>query len=188
MIKEQDLLNRLKADQKSALNELYKTYWELLFLSAYNLLNNKEACEEIVQDIFINIWEKRKELEINTTFKGYLYGMVRYKVFNYLRIHTKKKEVNDPILLEKRFQYNSAESKIVYQDYEKHLEKVVSSLPDKCKTVYQLSRNEHLSHKEIAQRLNISTKTVENHITKALQIIRKAIKEIVTIILISFSF
>ncbi len=188
MIKEQDLLDRLKANQKSALNELYKVYWEHLFLSAYNLLKDKEACEEIVQDIFINIWERRQELQINTTFKGYLYGMVRYKVFNHIRTHTKEKAVKTISAAEKRFQYNSAESEILYQDYEKHLEQIISTLPEKCKTVYRLSRNEHLSHKEISKKLNISTKTVENHITKALHTIRKALKEIIALMALIFSF
>ncbi|MEO8253251.1 MAG: RNA polymerase sigma-70 factor [Flavobacterium sp.] len=166
-----EILQQLKKGDKAALTVLYNTYWKPLFIASYNLLKNKEICEEIIQDIFIEIWNNRAELEIKVSLKSYLYACVRYKVFSEFR---KNKIEQLPLFenLEERFQCDTPETKMMHEELEIHVRKIIATLPEKCKKVYELSRNEQLSHKEIAERLAISTKTVENHITKALRILR----------------
>jgi RNA polymerase sigma-70 factor (family 1) len=169
------LINRLRAGDKLALTELYNAYWELLFISAYNIVKDKELCEDIIQDVFMNIWHNREKLEINISLKGYLYACVRYQVFNQFRKNKDKIHVEFFDDLDKRFQHATPETEMMHNELVQQINSIIETLPEKCQLVYKLSREEQLSHKEIADRLSISTKTVENHITKALQTIRLSI-------------
>lgn len=166
------LIDRLRSGDESALTELYNTFWQALFISAYNIIKDKELCEDIIQDIFMNIWHNREKLEIHISLKGYMYACARYQVFNHLRKNKDKVKVELFDDLEKRFQYTTPETQLMHEELVQQLNLIIETLPEKCQAVYKLSREEQLSHKEIADRLGISTKTVENHITKALQTIR----------------
>ncbi|WP_242202364.1 RNA polymerase sigma-70 factor [Aestuariivivens insulae] len=173
-ITDNEILKRLKKDDKVSLTLLYDRYWKPLFISSYNLLKDKELCEEIIQDIFIDLWRGREKLEIKISLKSYLYACVRYKVFN----EFKKNKVQRVELFEglnDRFQYATPETKIMHDELVMQIDTIVNTLPKRCQEVYVLSRNEQLSHKEIAERLGISTKTVENHITLALKILKSSL-------------
>lgn len=166
------LINRLRNGDESALTELYNKFWQSLFVSSYNVLKDKELCEDIIQDIFMNIWHNREKLEINISLKGYMYACARYQVFNQFKKNKDKIHVELFEDLDKRFQYSTPETQLMHEELLDQINSIVEALPEKCQLVYKLSREEQLSHKEIAERLDISTKTVENHITKALHVIR----------------
>lgn len=171
---ENNLIRSLKDGDKKALTSIYDTYWQPLFIASYGLLKNKEVCEEIIQDVFIDIWNRRAEIEIKVSLQSYLYACVRYKVFSEFR---KNKIIRVELIedLNTRFQYATPETKVMYKELELHIASIVEKLPIKCQTVYKLSRNEDLTHKEIAEQLNISPKTVENHITNALKVLRASL-------------
>lgn len=166
------LINRLRNGDESALTELYNKFWQSLFVSSYNVLKDKELCEDIIQDIFMNIWHNREKLEINISLKGYMYACARYQVFNQFKKNKDKIHVELFEDLDKRFQHSTPETQLMHEELLEQINSIVEALPEKCQLVYKLSREEQLSHKEIAERLDISTKTVENHITKALHVIR----------------
>ncbi|WP_163411341.1 RNA polymerase sigma factor [Flavobacterium ajazii] len=166
------LIDRLRNGEESALTELYNRFWQCLFMSAYNILKDKEMCEDIIQDIFMNIWNNREKLEIHISLKGYMYACARYQVFSHFKKNKDKIHVELFDDLDKRFQYATPETLLMHEELVEQINAIVESLPQKCQQVYKLSREEQLSHKEIAAQLDISTKTVENHITKALQTIR----------------
>jgi len=166
------LINRLRNGDESALTELYNKFWQSLFVSSYNVLKDKELCEDIIQDIFMNIWHNREKLEINISLKGYMYACARYQVFNQFKKNKDKIHIELFEDLDKRFQYSTPETQLMHDELLDQINSIVEALPEKCQLVYKLSREEQLSHKEIAERLDISTKTVENHITKALHVIR----------------
>ena len=171
---ENELIQDLKSGDKRALTTLYNEYWKPLYLSSYNHLRDKETCEEIIQDVFIDIWNRRADLQIKISLKSYLYSCVRYKVFSEFR---KNKVLRIELFenLEERINRNTPESEILHKELKKQIKLVVDNLPDKCRRVYKLSRNEQLTHKEISEQLNISTKTVENHITNALNALRASL-------------
>ncbi|PXY46002.1 hypothetical protein DMB68_02105 [Flavobacterium hydrophilum] len=168
------LVSRLRNGDESALTDLYNKFWQALFISAFNIIKDKELCEDIIQDIFMNIWHNREKLEIRISLKGYMYACARYQVFNHLKKNKDRIQVELFDDLEKRFQHTTPETEMMHQELVLQINSIVATLPEKCQLVYKLSREEQLSHKEIAERLNISVKTVENHITKALHSIKSS--------------
>ncbi|WP_163518206.1 RNA polymerase sigma factor [Gelidibacter japonicus] len=185
-LKERELIQRLNNNDELALASIYNEYWEIMYLGAYNLVKNKQVSEDIVQDVFVNIWKKRGDLEIKVSLRSYLYTSTIYKTYDYFR---KNKSAIRVDLLEnfnERVQNSNPETKLMDKELQDYLEAVINELPEKCRVVYNLSRNEQLSHKEIAVKLNISTRTVEGHITKALKVLRKSLSSISTIFFIIF--
>lgn len=166
---------------ETALTFIYKKYWEQLFLCAYRLLKDKSTCEDIVQDIFLRLWLKRKEITIATSLEGYLFTAVRYRVFLTIRRGKVHSSVFDD--LEQRLWVNPESDVHIYQkELQERVLSIVASLPDRCQTIYRLSREGHLSNREIAERLSVSIKTVENQITIALKRIRKSLPDLLVLI------
>lgn len=180
-----ELVQRIQQDDVAAFQEIYNRYWNKLFDAAYNRLRQKEACEEFIQEIFITLWEKRTSLSLTTGLSQYLFTAVKYKVIDhYRKLHIKSKYLQ---LADVQGVDNSAEEMVFLNDLIAHLEKVVMQLPDKCRSVYELSRIQHKSNREIALILNISEKTVEGHLTRALRALRVAAAHfIITAVVTSF--
>jgi RNA polymerase sigma-70 factor (family 1) len=170
LFEDAELMERLRAGDDLALKLIYKKYWNPLFSSAYNLLEDQQACEDIIQDLFINLWNKREQIEIKATLKSYLFASVRYEVYRQVRHGAVRESIFDN--LAERLQSPSEYGNIEHRELLSNVNSIVDNLSAKCKTVYKLSREEQLSHKEIASRLDISTKTVENHLSKALRQLR----------------
>jgi RNA polymerase sigma-70 factor (ECF subfamily) len=164
------LIGLLKADDEAALTIIYKRYWASLFSSAYNILKNKQACEDIIQELFIKLWDCRAEVQISVSLKAYLYASVRYGVYRQIKTGSVRSEIFDDLI--ERLHTPTAYGSIEHKELLLQINRVIDTLPDKCREVYKLSREECLSHKQIAMQLNISTKTVENHLTKALRELR----------------
>lgn len=167
------LLEKLRSGDENALTGIYKKYWQPLFTSSYNILKDKQACEDIIQELFIRLWNNRQNIEITVSLKAYLYASMRYEVYRQIRTGAARGGIFDD--LPERLQSPTTYGNIEYKELIAQVNSVVDSLPQKCKEVYKLSREEYLSHKEIAGRLNISTKTVENHLTKALRQLRTSL-------------
>jgi len=166
------LINRLKNNDDAALSIIYTKYWQLLYVSSYNILKDKQVCEDIIQELFIKLWNNRHQIEITSSLKAYLYASTRYSVYRQIRAGSVCVEIY-PLL--ERLHTPSTYGNIEYKELLEQVNSVVNRLPEKCKEVYKLSREEHLKHKQIAERLNISAKTVENHLTKALRQLRTSL-------------
>ncbi|REG98413.1 RNA polymerase sigma-70 factor [Flavobacterium aquicola] len=165
--------------KKHDFESLYRNFWKKLYVICYNKTANREAAEEMVQDIFISLWNRRNELVITSSIEHYLIKSAKLKVIDYYRMQSSVKQNNlmecnlceHPEFDEKYLQHNEA----VYKFLEQDIEVVINDLPCQCQKVYRLSREEQLSTAEIADNLNISPKTVKNHLTKALRSIRENI-------------
>ena len=169
---QKDLLCCLAEGDQTALASIYHEYWQPLFISAYNILKDRKACEDIVQEIFLHLWLKRAHLQVRESLKVYLLAATRYQVFRHIRKAAVRGEFE---LLEERLTA-LPDDLLLLKDLVRMVDEVVAGLPQKCRIVYQLSREESLSHKEIADRLNISIKTVENQITIALRRLRHSLQ------------
>jgi RNA polymerase sigma-70 factor (family 1) len=168
---DEDLLLLLKQDKLSAFKELYVRHWKKLYSDAYKRLKSKEVAEEIVQEIFTNFWLKRESLQINVV-AAYLHAAVATRVIDQYRKELTRAKYREAFKVVHAEADNSTEETIMLKDLVYTIEAEVSQLPDKCRSVYELSRNEHKTNKEIALYLGISEKTVENHLTNALKKLR----------------
>lgn len=172
-----ELLAMLRQQDEHAFNELYLRYWEKLFNAAYKRLKSTEAAEEAVQDLFTDLWLRRERLDIRQELPVYLFSAIKYLVIKQMHKAAKAAFVygREEIFKESD---NSTEESLIANDLRSHLQSRVELLPVKCKEIYHLSRDEHQSNKDIARQLNISEKTVENQISKALKRLRASLNSL----------
>jgi RNA polymerase sigma-70 factor (family 1) len=164
-----ELLEHLKNSDTDAFTEIYARYWKLIYYVAFKRLNNNNEAEETVQNIFMDLWERRSTLTIHTSLKYFLAAAAQYQVMNVL---AKKHRVLNIEISDESVSSNTADSFINFRELQKQIEETVAALPERCRVVYQLSREEGLNNRAIAQKLGISEKTVENQLTKALSRLR----------------
>lgn len=163
---------------------LFKTYYQPLCKYAYSFLQDKENAEEIVQSTFLLVWEKRETLEIRTSVKPYLYAMVRNACLNVIKHEKiKQKHAGEEIALAER-SHDSVNHLVASNELEHRIKLAMEELPEQCRLVFKLSRFEELKYSEIAEQLNISVKTVENHMGKALRIMREQLRDYLPLILL----
>lgn len=155
-------------DDHSAFAELYDRYWDKIFILAANALNSPEEAEECVQDIFCSLWNRRGSLRIQYTLYTYLAVAVKYRVINILD-KAYRKRFQTVELQEAHDLAINAEMPILEKELLASLENAINQLPEKCRIVFKMSREEGKTHKQIAEELNISEKTVNNHLTKAIK-------------------
>ncbi|MVT10545.1 RNA polymerase sigma-70 factor [Chitinophaga tropicalis] len=159
----------MSADDPTAFTEIYHQYWKLLFSVAANKLGNLADAEEVIQDVFADLWRRRADIQIEHSLKSFLAAAVRNQVFSRMaRRH--REQVNESSWSET--QEPSVEQALHVKELHTHITGLAASLPERCRLVYKLSREEGWSNKTIAIALNISEKTVESQITKALRVIR----------------
>lgn len=165
----EDLLIKIAVDDIKAFEELYQRHASKMLVYALNIMNKKDVCEDLIQNIFIDFWSKRKTCTIDN-LEAYLFRAVKFQVFNYFR--NQKISNADLTRLNIVDVSINASKKMEYDDLESAIHKVVDQLPPRCKEIFELSRFEHKSNKEIAAALDVSIQAVKNQISKALIAIR----------------
>ena len=154
------------------LDEIISYYYPRLVLFAIKLTNNKEDSEEIVQDVFVRFWLKQDTLTINYSIKGFLFKSVFNASLDYLRKETLLKKRNEQIF--QNFQeIVQFQDPILEEELELEIEKAISELPHQCERIFRLKKQEGLSYKEIAAKLNISEKTVETQVYRGIKYLKK---------------
>jgi len=177
------LIALIQENDIAAFEHIYNRYWSKLYLSAYNILRDRQVSEDITQEVLVNLWMKRDNLQV-TSLKAYLYTAVRYQVFNIIRSGKVKADLFNR--LEELFSKNGGEEILSEKEINRLLEQGVAELPEKCRRIFIMSRREHLTTKEIAERLEISPKTVENQLTIALNRLRKTLGDFVCVAVIMY--
>ncbi len=163
---------------------LFKTYYKSLCQYAYSFLNDKDEAEEVVQATFIGVWDKRNSIEIQTSMKSYLYRMVRNACLNVIKHVKVKKAHANYTMAGGEPTHEEVSQSVLSMELEQKIYEAMKALPQQCRTVFQLSRFEELKYSEIADQLDISVKTVENHMGKALKIMRTQLKDYLPLLLI----
>ena len=166
-----EILNQLRSDDQSVLKSLFQEHYKSVCRSIYRLVKDKAAVEDIAQDVFIKFWEKRHKLNITSSVAAYLHRMGTNEAISYLR-RKKHFESEDVIEYSVPNQLYTAEDEMLQSELQQNITTAINSLPPKCRAIFQLSRFEELSNKEIAAKLDISVKTVENQMGKALRVLR----------------
>lgn len=171
-VHERALVSRLVNNDEEAFSELYASYKDRLIYFAMRYVKSKEFAEDIFQDVFSTIWQSRHFINPEYSFSSYVYTMVKNRVLNILRGIENEKKIMKAILSE-AINYNDETSRnILYNELNEIIEKAVNRLTPRQREIFRMSREEHMSHREIAQKLNLSNYTVQEHITQALKSIR----------------
>jgi RNA polymerase sigma-70 factor (ECF subfamily) len=173
---DQDILNRLTRGDKSALQVLFNAYYTDLVRFGIKYIKSPEIAEELVQEVFINIWERHDSLNITSSIKSYLFTSVKYRAFNYLRLQMPKEKLLENVEVLDTFA--NIEDYQVSPELKKEVSKAIDSLPTKCRAILIMSKIDGKSHREIATELGVSEKTIENQITIAFKKLRVALEPI----------
>lgn len=177
------LLSALRQDNKEAFSLLFQKYYTDLVLFCGNFVRDKSSCEDIVQSIFLKLWNDRKSIRIETSLKSYLLRAVRnscFDEFRHLEIVRQYESDPDHSVLDS---YDT-ENYILYSDLSAHLQQALDQLPAAYREAFEMNRFEGLKYREIAVRLNVSERTVEVRVGKALEMLRKLLKDFCQIALI----
>ena len=178
------LLVMLQKNSEGAFTEIYNRYWEKLFAIAYHHCHNKQVSEEVTQDVFMSLWDRRNSLEIKA-LNAYLGTATKFAIFKHL-VRTKRRQqllangAAPVVSLTEDANINA----IFLKEY---INGLVETLPEKSRIVYKFSREKGFDIPQIAEAMNISHKTVETHLTKALKTLRKSLQH-VRLWLITFIF
>ncbi len=159
----------LTLNDEAAFSELYVRYKDKLY---YFCLHSTEEANDIVQEIFIRIWESRNFINPDLSFSSFLYTMARNRILNYFRDIDIDEKVKEILATQKVTEEEAIDSKIIYTEYQVILQNAISQLPPQRRKIFNMSRIESMSHKEIAAELGISVNTVQEHISEALKFIK----------------
>jgi RNA polymerase sigma-70 factor (ECF subfamily) len=160
---------------------LFKAHYKELHAYAGVMLRDADTAEEIVQGMFLKFWEKRDLLSVQTSIKAYLYKCVYNDSMNYLKHQKVKTKYHDFAAYTMNNEHEPASSRVELTELEIKLQEALNELPEACRTIFQMSRFEELKYREIAEQLDLSIKTVENQMGKALKILRLKLADFVTV-------
>lgn len=167
-----ELTGLLRSGDHAAFSEIYSRYWDGLYIHCLKMLKDEAEAQDLVQELFLSLWAKSTELDLKVSLAGYLYVTARHRVLNAIR----KRKYYDEFIDALAEYIVVLDDTILAQISEKELaiaiDKEIENLPDKMKAVFICSRKEYLSHREIADKLGISDKTVKKQVANAIKILR----------------
>jgi len=173
----EEIIRRLKRDDKSAMDELFQYYYPRLYHFSRSILKIENEIDDILQDVFVKIWLNRHKISNAETFNSYIFTITKNEVLNFLRSKMRDQNFKDELLLRSVAEEYQSQNLVEFNEIKAGIDKIVAGLPEKRQQVFILSRTEGLSNKEIAQQMNISEKTVEDHITHAIKHLKRAMKD-----------
>jgi RNA polymerase sigma-70 factor, ECF subfamily len=182
----ENIIHRLRKDDKSAVDELFGYYYPRLYHFSKSILKIENDIDDILQEVFVKIWINRQKISNAETFNAYIFTITKNEVLNLIRSKLKDNAFKDKLYLKsvaKEYQY---QNQLEFDEIKTGIDHIVEGLPEKRQQIFILSRTEGLSNKEIAQQLNISEKTVEDHITHAIKYIKRSLKDMGIIPLLYF--
>ncbi|HXO75055.1 MAG TPA: RNA polymerase sigma-70 factor [Puia sp.] len=173
---DETLLSLLMQDDADAFAMLYRRHWEPMFLNAARVLSSREDGRDVVQEVFISLWDRRRTLNVTGSVLAYLQTSIKYMAIRFIRKNiTRRDYLSRLTRAETEASAADGEERVQLKEIQHVITHAVEHMPTKMREVYLLSREEQLSHNEIAEQLGISPETVKKHIQHALQLIRTAI-------------
>ena len=170
------VLKELAKGNQQALETLFDYFYPRLYSFSQSFLKIEDGIDDILQEVFLKIWNNRENIKTSDTFNSYIFTITRNLLLNELRSRLNDQKKRESIFqLSVAGEYLSFE-KVEYEELKEKLETIIDELPENQRIIFKLSRNEGLSHKEIAEKLSISTKTVEYHITQSINIIKSRLE------------
>ncbi len=173
---EASLVAEIREGNQKAWDAVTRTLFHPLFFFVNEMVHNQEIAEELVQDVFVNFWVKRKNLNITTSLKAYLYRAARNHTLNFIKRRKFEQDYQKKLAETATFESNDTEDKVTFSELEKQLATAIENLPDNCRDIFKLSRYEEMTYKEIAEVLNIPPRSVHYQIGLALKELRTKLK------------
>jgi RNA polymerase sigma-70 factor (ECF subfamily) len=171
----------LSFDNLKSFEALFRQYYQMLCSYALRFVKDPDTAEEIVQDLFYKLWEKRAELQINTSVKSYLYSAVHNRCLKFIEHRNVETKYRNYYLLHESEIDNEPGDSASISELQGVIENTLNALPERCSRIFRLNRFEGLKYHEIALKLSISVKTVEANMGKALKLLRKRLKNYVEV-------
>lgn len=176
-----EILSRFQRGDETVLKEIFDRYYLQVCGAIHRFIKDRSTVEDLAQDVFIRLWEKRAQINITSSIPAYLRRMAINEALGYLR--KSKRFQEEELSQDISGGLNaSAEDQYMHGELQNHVTQAIDTLPPKCRTVFQLSRFEDLTYREIAEKMGISIKTVENQMGKALKILRKQLRSYLNIL------
>lgn len=178
-------INNLNFNTEASFKMLFDTFYEVLTRYAFTFLNDNDEAEDIVQNVFISLWENRMKVDIHTSARALLYKSVYNASLNRIKhLKIKTKHANEAMYTQElSYQHQNLDQK----ELTNKLNQALEILPEQCRKIFEMSRFQQLKYQEIADQLNLSIKTIENQMGKALKIMRSELKDYLPIILLIIS-
>jgi RNA polymerase sigma-70 factor, ECF subfamily len=166
-----NLLHRIQSGDKSALKELFEANYPVVCATIFRFIQDSDTAKDLAQRVFIRFWEKREQITVTTSVNSYLHKMAVNEALAWLRLKSNKPS-EELVVVAANPSFEDIEGTLLYDELKEQIMESIQSLPPRCRTVFQLSRFEEMTYHEIATEMNISIKTVENQMGKALKMIR----------------
>lgn len=177
---------KVELTDKETHEYLFKTWYDPLCKYAYSILKDQFEAEDAVQKVFFKLWDDRHNISITTSVKSYLYMAVHNISLNRIKQMKIQQQHTQQMAMEEPSDHNEVYEGIVGKELNYKIQLAIAQLPPRCREVFQLSRFEMMSYKEIARQLDISSNTVENQIAKALKLLRENLREFISIIVLYY--
>ena len=171
-----ELASSIQKGDKEAWKFVVQKYYKPLFIFINKMVRDSQSSEELLQDVFVNFWEKREQINIITSFKAYLYRSARNHTLNFIKRRKFEQNYHNNLLKTLDKSYNDTEHTFQFSQLEKTLYTAIDELPEKCKEIFKLSRFEDLTYKEISKILDVPVRTVHYQIGIALKELRTILK------------
>lgn len=178
---------RHTAFSKEDFEQLFKAHFTHLCNFAHQYVPDQDSARDITQKVFINLWEKREQMDPEKSIRSYLFTSVRNRCLNYIRDQKKYRsnvldvEIND-------IEFAFEEDHMAVEELKAKIESILSTLPDKCREVFEMSRYKSMKYKEIAEEMEVSVKTVEAHMSKALKSLRDNLEDYIYVLILIYFF
>ena len=167
---------------KAAFEELFRSYFTHLCSFAQKFVHDHDEAKDIVHNVFINLWDKRDQVDLNTSLKSYLFQGVHNRSLNYIRDNKKLIQFDAPQSEAELGQYMESKDHLETEEAESRINRALDALPEKCKEIFLMNRFDELKYREIAEKLNISIKTVETQMSRALKALRERLSDMITVL------
>lgn len=167
----------LKKGNKKAFTLLYEKYWEKLYYIAYQHTQSAQESEDLVHEVFIDLWKNRNKIRIKKTVSSYIFTALKYKIFRLYESKSVRKKYINQIQQNGSGSLNSTEMELSFNELFGLIEHEIDKLPERCKLIFRMRRMDDYSIEEVAKKLEISTNTVNNQMTKASKILKVKIGE-----------
>ena len=172
-ISDSELAYKIKAGEKNAYQELFERYAPRIYQFSLSYLKNQADAEELVQDVFLKIWEKRDTLDQSKNIKSFIFKIAVNTIYDFIRHKNIENAFSDFVRSNSEVGSNNTWHSVIFDEMQENLQKLLSQLPEQQQKIFQLSKEEGFSNEEIATKMNLSKRTVENHLYRAVSFLRE---------------